>query len=117
MKSAKGRSAHRTAMAAPVAPNTDVDGTARRLFDADRTSVPSTRSTVRPALVPRPELVPVPTQDVTQLAESHGGTDEALRYLEAEWAMRMEAPLSALASLEQSVTQAVDRVRATLPRP
>ena len=33
--------------------------------------------------------------------------EEALRYLEAEWSMRMEAPLSALTALEESITRQI----------
>ena len=43
--------------------------------------------------------------------------EQALLYLEAEWAIRMEAPLSALACLEETVTRAIDAVEAVVPPP
>ena len=50
----------------------------------------------------------------------HSGAEQeaeaALRYLEAEWAMRMEAPLSALTELEISLTHAIDEATRALPK-
>ena len=42
--------------------------------------------------------------------------EAALRYLEAEWAMRMEAPLSALACLEDTLVHALDNATRALPQ-
>ena len=41
--------------------------------------------------------------------------EQALRGLEAEWAMRMEAPFSALSNLEEIITHAIERAHASLP--
>lgn len=54
---------------------------------------------VAPALMPQPDP-----------AEA----DAALRCLEAEWSMRMEAPLSQLAGFEASLSRAIDDVADSL---
>ena len=43
--------------------------------------------------------------------------EAALQYLEAEWSMRMEAPLAALAGLEETLTAAIDNASRALPYP
>ncbi len=40
--------------------------------------------------------------------------DQALRYLEAEWSMRMEAPLSHLNEFEASLSRSIDAAAASL---
>ena len=80
------------------------DETARQLFGAPPTQALPYDTTPRAGPPPQP-----PQQLAT--AEVHGAEEEAeiaLQYLEAEWAMRMEAPLSALAALEESLTRQIE---------
>lgn len=53
--------------------------------------------------------------NATALASAEEEAEAALRYLEAEWAMRMEAPLSALASLEETLSRQIMHAHALLP--
>ena len=91
------------------------DDTARRLFDAGA-------SRVEPALPALPALPPVstmaPRAELSPAPVEHSAADaeQALRGLEAEWAMRMEAPLSALANLEESVSLSIEHAHASLPQ-
>lgn len=90
------------------------DVTARRLFDAGRateSAPPPTRATG-----PRPSNAAAAVTIADSAAAAEVETEVALRYLEAEWAMRMEAPLSALANLETTVSEAIDDAHAALPR-
>lgn len=86
----------------------------RRLFDAGgsrlETTAPPTRSTTAGgARLGAPLSEP-------QLDADKMDAEQALRSLEAEWAIRMEAPLSALACLDERVTCAIDKAEAVLPR-
>ena len=83
-----------------------VDATARRLFDADKSAAPETRTTGARS---------VAATHATVHTDGGDGPDDALHYLEAEWSMRMEAPLSALASLEETVSRQIAKARAALP--
>ena len=106
-----------TRVVLPASMSGEEDATARRLFETGgtrqlQTAEPTTRSTV--AGVVRPPLSTAPTM-LTESAQQHADAEQSLRYLEAEWAMRMEAPIAALASLEESVTLAIQRAHAALP--
>jgi hypothetical protein len=89
------------------------DDTARRLFD-----VTSSRNDGLPSVVAANtslKLQPLETQTTMAPDHSSAEAEQALRGLEAEWAMRMEAPLSALANLEEQVSHAIDLALAALP--
>ena len=42
-------------------------------------------------------------------------TERALLTLEEEWQVRLEAPITQLAQVEQALNRAIDRVHASLP--
>ena len=71
--------------------------------------------------IPRAALAPMDAPVVAGATEPDSAADEeaeaALRHLEAEWAMRMEAPLSALANLEESLTRQIEDMHRRLPPP
>ena len=54
----------------------------------------------------------VSTQELSAAEEE---AEAALQYLEAEWAVRMEAPLSALAALEDNLSHAIETAMLRLP--
>jgi hypothetical protein len=81
-----------------------MEDTARQLFGAPSTQAPVYDATPRAA-------APPPPQQPLAASDGHGAEEEAeiaLQYLEAEWAMRMEAPMSALAALEESLTRQIE---------
>ena len=88
--------------------STEEDATARRLFDAGRAT--------EPPLAPATRVTEPPSTAAHAVAAPDLDAETALHYLEAEWAMRMEAPLSALANLEQTVTRAIEHAHDSLPR-
>ena len=71
--------------------------------------------------IPRTALPPMGTPVVANDTAPDSAAEEeaeaALRHLEAEWAMRMEAPLSALANLEESLTRQLEHMHRRLPPP
>ena len=97
------------------------DTTRRLLFGAP----PPPTATTRPLLdevsprastfAPPATSVPPPQTGRAPLVSAEDEAEAALRYLEAEWAVRMEAPLSALAALEENVNRAIDAAEARLP--
>ena len=87
------------------------DDTARRLFDVTSSRNDGLRSAANTSL----KLQPLETQTTMAPDHSSAEAEQALRGLEAEWAMRMEAPLSALANLEEQVSHAIDLALAALP--
>jgi hypothetical protein len=91
------------------------DDTARRLFDVSSSRNDGLPSVVRSAATTSLKLQPLETQTTMAPDHSSAEAEQALRGLEAEWAMRMEAPLSALANLEEQVSHAIDLARAALP--
>ena len=86
----------------------DEDTTRRLLFGVSAAPDATPRAQIQPAQPPH-------TAAAAGSAEAEA--EAALRYLEAEWAMRMEAPLSALASLEDTLTHALDVASSRLPFP
>lgn len=91
------------------------DDTARRLFDVTSSRNDGLPSVVRSAANTSLKLQPLETQTTMAPDHSSAEAEQALRGLEAEWAMRMEAPLSALANLEEQVSHAIDLALAALP--
>ena len=68
---------------------------------------------------PQQYAAPPPQQHQPQPTASGHAEEEAeaaLQYLEAEWAIRMEAPLSALGALEENVSRAIDAAILRLPQ-
>ena len=90
------------------------DDTTRRLhFGA-----PSTHGAPPPDATPHQRDAAPPPPLPPAATPSSSAEDEAaaaLRYLEAEWAVRMEAPLSALAGLEDSLSRQIDAASSVLP--
>lgn len=92
--------------------------TARQLFTAQPGLLYDT--TPRDSGVSQPPALPPPAQQPEQpqqqpLSTADEEAEVALQYLEAEWAMRMEAPLSALAGLEESITRQIEAAQQRLP--
>ena len=114
-----------------------MDDTARQLFGGAYTSDPAPtpqygRSAASQPLHQHPHHQPLPPppqppheEAAAQAAVSNVSTQElsaaeeeaeaALQYLEAEWADRMEAPLSALAALEDNLSHAIETAMLRLP--
>lgn len=91
------------------------DDTTRRLNFCSNTAVAAPQQLdVTPH---RPAHAAGLPQPPAPLASAEGEAEQALRGLEAEWAMRMEAPLSALAGLEDTLTRAIDEAATALPFP
>ena len=86
------------------------DETTRRLLFGASQPAPDA-STPRASLAATSSLPPHAPTGTSAEEEA----EAALRYLEAEWAMRMEAPLSALAVLEDSLSRSIDAAAAHLP--
>ena len=92
------------------------DFTARRLFDgAPSSSLPLSRPAAAAMSAPRLHNMQPAERQVALQEHSAAEAEQALRGLEAEWAMRMEAPLSALANLEETLAHAIDRAHESLP--
>jgi hypothetical protein len=91
------------------------DTTRRLLFAAPPPAGPASAAPPQGA----PSLRVAPAAHGRVGAPGHSSAEDeaeaALRYLEAEWTMRMEAPLAALASLEGTLTQAIDAAHRNLP--
>ena len=94
------------------------DTTRRLLFGASGTTAPPGRQdaslTQLPGAPPPPHAAAATASSLVSAEEE---AEAALRYLEAEWSMRMEAPLSALAGLEETLTSAIDDAARSLPYP
>ena len=88
------------------------DTTRRLLFGAAPTVTATFDATPRAAAAPLTAAPPLP-----HAASAEDEAEAALRYLEAEWAVRMEAPLSALAGLEETLSRAIDDAARYLPYP
>ena len=68
--------------------------------------------------MPEQPLPPPPAPGPgAEVAAAEGDAEQALRQLEAEWAVRMEAPLAALAQLEDELTRAIDDAAKEFPLP
>ena len=93
-----------------------MDETARRLFDAGSAQTEGrVRSDRRASTSEGRSLLPTYPTAAGLAGHSESEAEEALRGLEAEWAMRMEAPLSALANLEASVSREIVNAERSLP--
>ena len=90
--------------APPTAP------TARALPQLDEATTATPRAHTLPGAIPM-TAGPRPADSAAEQAE------EALRALETEWAVRMEAPLAALANLEATLDRAIDDATRRLPFP
>ena len=88
------------------------DDTTRRLhFGAPPAAAVQQHDAATPRAAPPQVQATTPAAGASAEEEA----DAALRYLEAEWTMRMEAPLSALAGLEDTLTHAIDTAARSLP--
>ena len=88
------------------------DTTRRLLFGAAATVTATYDATPRAAAAP---LAAAPPQPHAASAEDEA--EAALRYLEAEWTMQLDAPLTALAGLEDTLSRAIDDAARHLPYP
>ena len=95
-----------------------LDESARRI-DFDATQPAAWAQTHPPAAWSSAAPMPAQPQPAAAAPAQHGAPPppppEAASALEAEWATRLEAPLSELAGLEAELTDAIDRVRACIP--
>ena len=69
----------------------------------------------QPAAVLQPAAAVQPAAPSGSTAEEEA--EAALRYLEAEWTMRMEAPIAALAGMEATLAHAIEDAARGLPFP
>ena len=101
------------AVARKAAPHTAMDQTARTLTWAtdSRAAAPAPAASARAA---RPATLAPVQQLAGPPVSSPSEADQALRYLEAEWSMRMEAPLSHLNEFEASLSRSIDAAAASL---
>ena len=99
----------------------DEDTTRRLLFGAPAHHAAPPHADAAPhihgAQPPPPPPPPPPPLAATAPASAEEEAEAALRYLEAEWATRMEAPLAALAGLDDSLMRQIDAAAAALPFP
>ena len=107
----------------------DDDTTRRLLFGAPPPMPQQNPYAAAPSTAPPPQMPPIinATATTTPAAPLHAAVaprspaeaeaEAALQYLEAEWSMRMEAPLAALAGLEETLTAAIDNASRALPYP
>ena len=98
----------------------DEDTTRRLLFGAPAHHAAPPHADAAPHIhgaqpPPPPPPPPPPLAATAPAGSAEEEAEAALRYLEAEWAVRMEAPLSALAGLEDSLSRQIDAASSVLP--
>ena len=104
------------------------DDTTRRLLFGAPPPMPQQNPYAAASTMPPPQMPPIINAAATTPAAplhaavaprspAEAEAEAALQYLEAEWSMRMEAPLAALAGLEETLTAAIDNASRALPYP